>query len=269
MRALSLLSVVGLAAALLTGCGDDTTTPPPSATYLKYKQGATYTYNTYQRDDTNKRIDGSKQVVIWTVLKADTTYQSQGSVAMIAQATYDGSGATVLSRDTIFVQSDGTSGKVSQYDVMGEFFGRVPLAAQYRDSVAKTWSQIGDTKTTGTTSWQTAPEATVNNVMIPLGPTTVSITAFVKMSANHKGAVNSVVPAGTFATAYRTDHTVGIRATAFGSTVLNDSLIAHYEFDNAAGLIRKSLDSKALTLQGTTQVVPGFEMELTAYTVPQ
>lgn len=268
MRALTLLSTIGLAAALLAGCGDDDgNTNTTVNNYLQYKQGATYTYNSYQRDENNTRLDASKQVVIWTVIKADTTYQSRGSVAVIDEATYDGTGATLVSRDTIYVQSSGT-GEVYQYDVVGEFFGRVPPAAPYRDSVPESWSKIGDTKLTSTTeTWHSAPEVTINNIQAPGIP--VAITAFVKMDAMHKGVVAMTTPAGSFAKAYSTDHVVGLRANALGSPVLNDSLKVHYAFDIKAGMINKALDSKTLTL-GTQQLpVPGFEMELVSYTVPQ
>ena len=88
LRSFAPLALVAALVAGCAGCSDDGNTDTTVNTNLKYKQGATYTYHMYQRDSSNARISGSKNVVVWTVLQTDASYQGKNGVAKIEEALY-------------------------------------------------------------------------------------------------------------------------------------------------------------------------------------
>ncbi len=266
-RFLSLTAVVAVAALTFIGCGDSGPSEPVN-TYLTFKVGDQFTYNYYSRDASNQRLDASKQVRKWSVLRTDLTYNGRTTATEIEEQVFDATGTVLAYRDTLYISSTG-QGKVEQYDIIGNFLALIPFAAAYRDSVAPTWVQIGDVKTTGALTWVALPTIQVNNVQVPVGPTTISVNIQLTMNASHKGKISVTTPAATFTNNFATDHSLKFTVLSAGIPLLTDSLQAHYDIDTKGGITKNSADSKTITLSGSTIDVPGYEMELVSYTRAQ
>lgn len=266
-RILSLTATVVVVALTFVGCGDDGPSEPVN-TYLTFKVGDQFTYNYYQRDSSNQRVDASKQVRKWTVLRTDLSYNGRTTATEVEEQVFDATGTTLAYRDTLYFSSTG-QGKVEQYDIVGNFLALIPFAAAYRDSVAPTWVQIGDVKTTGALSWVSLPTIQVNNVQVPVGPSTISVNIQLTMNASHKGKINVTTPAETFTNNFRTDHSLKFTVLSAGIPLLTDSLQTHYDVDTKGGVTKNSADSRSITFSGSTVDIPGYEMELVSYTRAQ
>jgi hypothetical protein len=251
---LQTLLILGVAAVTMVGCSSSPTQTTVNI-FLQYKKGDVFTYHYYQRDNANQRVAASKQVRRWTVLKTDTAVDSRINVIAIDEAIYDGTGATLTGRDTLYFTSQ-ADGRVEQYDIIRNLMALIPVVADYRDSISSEWVRIGDTKATQATTWESLPGGiTVNNVDIPVvGKTSITLT----MKAVHKGRHDTVSTAGSFTNNYRTNHTL-----TFTASILTDSLSAHYDIDTQGGVVYQSADSKVIAALGL-QVI-GFDMELISY----
>ncbi len=255
---LQTLLILVVAAVTMVGCADSPTQTTVNI-YLQYKKGDTFTYNYYTRDSTNQRIQSSKQVRTWTVLKTDTAVDSRINVIAVDEKIFDAAGTTQTGGDTLYFTSQ-ADGRVEQYDIIRNLMALIPVVANYRDSISSEWVRIGDTKTAQATTWESLPGGlTVNNVDIPLvGKTSITLT----MNAAHQGRHDTTSMAGSFTNNYRTNHTL-----TFKASILTDSLIAHYDIDTKGGVVYQSADSKMIAALGLQ--VAGFDMELVSYTRAQ
>lgn len=257
-----------LASIVMIGCSDEKTVDPPvvDSSYIKFKANDSFTFNYYERDAQNARIDASKQVKVWTVLSINQTIGDEragtvrGGVAVIREVTYDGTGTTPMGTpDTFYIHAT-SEGEVAQYNLLRSVVKRIPGGEIFLDSVPAKWILIGDTKKNGAATWDAIEGGRITNAVAILTiPTTVTLA----MNATHEGKVTSTVPKGTYTDAYRTDHKMIITTE---SSVFNskDTLNISYELNAKDGILRQSLRS-ALILSGSQQI-PGFEMELVSAT---
>jgi hypothetical protein len=174
--------------------------------------------------------------------------------------TYQSDGVTAVGAADTFEFHSATDGKFSQFNLLKAVVKRIPSADAFLGDVPERWVQVGDTKTTGTTTWQSIEGGPVTDTVVILSQQTV-----VKLSipATHKGKQSITVPSGTYANSYHTDHKVLIDVK---STLLNasDTLSLSYDIAPAIGVVRQSLGSR--TFSATAQQVPGFDMELVSIT---
>jgi hypothetical protein len=254
----------------VAGCSSGNTVAPiEGSQYLKYGKGDMMTYEVYDRDAANARVDASKSIRVWTVLDTGITYQNKSGVARIEEINYQADGTTETSRDTIYVLS-GEDGKVYQYNLLGSMVARISVAKDFADSVPKSWVWIGDIKDTGPLSWLSA-----GTVQFNMTVQTITAKATVSMNASHVGKKSVTVNDSTFANAFHTDHTLLVSATPVsgGTTqLLNDSLAIHYDIDITAGIVKQTMDSKSVSVTAPGVPIPipvpvtGFEMNLKSYT---
>ncbi len=253
-----------IAAALVAGCSDDgTSNPPPTpadTTYMKYDTGSTYTYNYYERDASNQRVEATKQVKVWKVLKINQTTGERGGVTVIQEVSYDGTGTTPTGAvDTFYVQST-SEGEVSQYNLLRSVVKRIPGGEIFLDSVPPKWILIGNTKRPTAGTWDAIDGGKIiNTVAIATIPTTVTLA----MNAAHAGKQSVTVPKETIADSYHTDHKMVITTE---SAVFNskDTFNISYDVSPKYGIVRQVL--KSATFLNGSQTIPGFEMELVAVT---
>ncbi len=268
------------------GCGDDPVTPDDGGVInvsFQLKTGDKFTYDYYDRDEQNARVDDSKKVVVWTVLRTDVTLEGKSGASEIQQITYEADGTTPTDTTTIYLLTN-SQGQVLQYNllqtVLAEFSGSVdlgPVIAQLPNA----WIQVSDTKSPSAISWS-FPDIfqTVQDVDIA-GLTTLDITLLMSVKSNHKGRMSVTVPAGTYATAYVTDHETPttiksaedkeippLISIKSGDELIQDAATLHYAVDVEAGILSMSMDSKSTTLIPVSLPYPitGFEMELTSFT---
>lgn len=264
---LSLAATVIVVALTFVGCGDDGPSEPVN-TYLVFKVGDQFTYSFYQRDSTNQRVDASKQVRKWSVLRTDITVNGRSTATEVEEQVFDATGTTLAYRDTLYFSSTG-QGKVEQYDIIGNLLALIPFAATYRDSVSPTWVQIGDVKTSGALTWVSLPQIQVNNIDIP--GTSFKAVITLSMNASHKGRIALTTTAGSFTNNFKTDHSLKFVISSLGVPVVTDSIQAHYNIDTKGGITRNDVDSRTFTVPGIADPVniPGYEMELVSYTRAQ
>lgn len=275
----ALFMVVGV-----IGCGDDPATPDDGGVInlsFQLKTGDKYTYDYYDRDEQNARVDDSKKVVVWTVLRTDVTLEGKSGAAEIQQITYEADGTTAIDTTTIYLLTNG-QGQVLQYNllqtVLAQFSGSVdlsPVIAQLPNA----WIQVSDTKSPSPISWS-FPDIlqTVQDVDLA-GLATLDISLLMSVKSSHKGRMSVTVPAGTYATAYVTDHETPTTIKAAedkdippviniksGDELIQDAATLHYAVDIEAGILSMSMDSKSTTLIPVSLPYPvtGFEMELTS-----
>ncbi len=274
------LILFGLAIAtvstLLVSCSSDNTiTANPSFAYAK---GEVYTYDYYQRNIDNQRVDSTKRKRTWTVLQTDATAAmgapaGQQNVTMIKDDLYNEDGTTIASTDTIFVSAQ-EDGEFYEYDMLGVAASRFDsqLLDTALSQIPKQWSKIGSTRDASALSW-TSAASFLDSVFIPVGATTLSGTIEGSARADHKGKTDIAVPNGDYPTAYATDHSIMITATVSAFTAIDDSLKMHVALDLNDGLLMQSMDSKNVPINipgipGIPDSAPviGFDMELVSIT---
>jgi len=277
---LILLLIPCLLAVGVVACGDD----PGSAQLnqdFTFRANDKFTYDYYQKDSNNVRDDASKQVVVWTVLRVGLDTLNKPDVAEIEEVRYDATGTTEEGRSKIYMKTN-TDGAVLVYDLVGtvlnRFSGGVDLTP-YLDQVSKDWVTIGSTKDANArvlANVFTPISKTLNNVVIPpLDPFDVRLEVDVR--ADHKGAMEITVPAGTYEKAYATDTKVFVGMSNVdpiivasvpvpaGTTIVDDSVNIRYEIDINAGVLRQESDSKQFLAAGFfPTLISGYQMELTA-----
>ncbi len=280
-RRLSLLILPCLLAVGFAACGDDDPPLTPINENFEFRAGDKFTYNYYDRDSANARLATSKQVYVWTVLRTGLDTLSRKDVAEIEEVRFDATGQTETGRSKIYMKIN-VDGALLAYDLvgtaLGRFSGSVDLSS-YLDQVPKDWVTVGSTNDANArvlANVYTPLSITLNNVVIPpIDPFDITLKTDVR--ADHLGAMEVTVPAGTYTKAYVTDTKVFVDMTnkdAFmasgfpipaGTQIINDSVRFRFEFDIDAGMISQASDSKAIVAAGLfPTLINGYEMELTA-----
>ena len=270
----------------MIGCGDDdgpTITVNPT---LKFNAGDKYTYNYYERDSTNARVESSKQVVVWTVLESELSTLGENGVAKIEEVRFEADGTTEISRSTVYLAID--LGELSQYnlfkDVVKRFSTDQVDLSTYVGDVPDTWVIVNSTKDANARILQSNSNfftKTITDVTVPLpglpDPLVFDATMQLGYEANQIGKMPVTVPEGTYENAFSTDDQVyvtiknkddiplPIGTLPANSNIIKDSVTFHYDVDVESGILRQTMDSKTiLVAQQLPQVINGFEMEMTA-----
>lgn len=228
--------------------------------------GDTATFVFTDRDSLNQPVASSRKRKMWVVAEAGLSLYGKVGVSRIIETTYDMAGG-VIETDTLYQQTD-TDGSVYVYDYLRLLLGRVVDGAAFDSALPALWVKITNVNLTGGATWNSLPvdSQVVKNITTSGLPTALDITF--RLAGAHKGTQSSTVPAGTFATAVRTDHALKliVKPSSLPITAVNDSLIIHCDAEVASGILRQTLDSKTLVAKvlTVTQTLPvaGFEMEL-------
>jgi hypothetical protein len=264
MKKLSMLALAGALTFAIVGCGSDPVSVEVNK-FLEFKKGDVFTYDVYDLDQNQARVDSTRTVRIWTVDTTGLTFESKVNVTRVFEVNYKADGVTELNRDTIYLQTD-QQGLVWQYDVFGSILKRIPGAEAAAEQLTPQWVWIGDVKTSGARTWPSLPTVAGQNVTI----LSIPISLQYSMDASHVGKESVTVAAGTY-NAFVTDHTVNVKGTepGTGTVMLDDSMMLHYSIDINGGIVRETLDSKSVHISSPLsfdQPVPGFDMELVAVT---
>ncbi|MCB0714339.1 MAG: hypothetical protein KDD67_18580 [Ignavibacteriae bacterium] len=278
IRKTLLLLVPVIIATAMVGCGDDNPTVSVNPV-LKFTSGDKFTYNYYERDENDARVESSKQVVVWTVLRSGLDTLSENGVVEIQEVRFEADGTTEKSRSKIYFAID--QGELSQYNlfqtVLERFSGQVDLSS-YIGDLPNTWVKVNSTKDASARVLQSNSNIvsqTLKDVMV----LTLVFDAKLKLGINsqHLGKVEVTAPTKTYSAAYATDNWVNVNATnpeeisvppitiPANSNIINDSVLIHYDVDITDGILRQTMGSKTVMVAGTvSQPINGYEMELTA-----
>lgn len=273
----ALAVVVALGA---VGCSkDDTTSPVNTNSTIEFKQNDQFKYAYYDRDSvTDQRIDSTRMVKQWTVLKTGLTVAARSGVSMIEETTFSDQAGTIPAvKDTFYFQATASgNGDVLQYDALGAVISRFLAAANYADSIPKAWVKVSDTKATIAESWNSLFAGTLDAAVTVTVPSVGEIPVSVKiaMTANHKGTQATTVAAGSYPAAFHTDHQIIVTGTSTDGLIelVRDTLSLSYDVDIKGGILRQVLHSGKFTPQGSLATfVPskkllGFELELISVT---
>lgn len=268
MKNLSMLALAGALTFGIVGCGSDPVSVEVNK-YVEFKKGDKFTYNVYDLDQDQNRVDSTKTVRVWTVDTTGLTYESKVNVTRVFEVNYKADGVTELNRDTVYLQAD-QQGTVWQYDVFGNILRRIPGAEDAAAQLPKEWVWIGDVKTSSARTWPSLATVGGQNISI-IG---IAVVLEYSMDASHIGKQSVTVPAGTYSS-FATDHSVHVKGTdpSGGGTILDDSMLLHYNIDIEGGIVREKLDSKTVAISYASiqldEAVPGFDMELVAVTRAQ
>ncbi len=269
MKNLSMLALAGLVTVGISACGSDPVAVEVNK-YVELKKGDKFTYDTYDLDASQQRVAASKGVRTWTVEETGLTFEGKQGVSRILEVNYGADGTTEISKDTVYIASNG-QGQIFQYDVFGNIIGRIAAAAAAANDIPKSWIQIGDVKSSGSLTWLSSGGPTVKNLTV-MG---LAVQMTLEMTAKHQGKKTVTVPAGTYASAFLTDHAVSVLAKdpSTNAVILNDSMMVHYNIDVNLGIVKQTLDSKTVKLMtplgAIDQPLAGFEMELKSTTKAQ
>ena len=263
----------------MTGCGDDEGDPPGITVnpVLKFTAGDKFTYNYYERDESGARVESSKEVVVWTVLRSGLDTLGQNEVVEIQETRYDASGVTVTDSSKIYYSI--YQGELSQYNlfqtVIARFGGQADLSAYVKD-LNNSWVTVNSTKDANARVLQSNSNI-INQTLQNFTVAGFQFDLKLKLGINsqHQGRGELTVPTKTYSTAYSTDDWVYVNATNVdaipalslpaNSTIINDSVLIHYDVDVNDGILRQTMDSKKVSVGGfIEQPVNGYEMELTA-----
>lgn len=268
-------------------CGDDPVEPDDGGTVnlsFKFKAGDTFTYDYYDRDENNDPDQDSKKVIVWTVLNTDVSIGGRSGVAEIQQIRYEADAVTAIDTSTVYFLTN-SQAQVLQYNlfqnILTQFSGSVDLSTVI-SQISDNWIQVGDTKSPSALTWDfSGIVKTIQDVSVA-GVIELDIKVEMSVNSSHKGRESVTVPAGTYASAYVTDHEVPTVITAAedkeltlppvsienGDVLIQDAADLHYAIDIEAGIVSMSMDSHATTLVPVQAPYPinGFEMNLTSYT---
>ncbi len=265
-RAFALVTLIAVG---IVGCSSGS--PSDNTTdvnqFLEFKTGDKFTYNSYDRDASNQRVESSKEVVVWTVLRSGLDTLGKSEVAEIEAVTYETDGTTEKGRTKLYFSANG-QGHLFQYNLIQSVVGRFDneTVQALIDSIPDAWIQISDTKTTVDDSWSYAGAGNIKK-SISIGDFQGQMT--LDVNSYHNGKVTTSVEAGEFTKTVNTDNNVTLHVTAASLTAVSDSMSVHFDVDIDGGILKESLDSKTITvtiLQATEYEVNGFEMELVSVT---
>ncbi len=230
-------------------------------------KGDTATFNYRDRDTMNNVVPGSERKRTWIVDEAGLSLYGKTNVSRVYQRTYDASGTTVATTDTLYLVTE-TDGSVYQYDYLRVLLSRVSDGGSFSASLPALWVKLTNVNLTTAATWSSLPvdSQVVKNVTPPGIPTSLDVTF--RLAGTHRGAQSATVPAGTYAGAVHTDHALKlvVKLSTLPITALTDSLMIHCDAAANDGVLRLALDSKTLVANvlTATQALPvsGFEMEL-------
>ena len=270
----------------MIGCSDDTPTISVNPT-LKFTEGDEFTYDYYDRNETNVRLDASKQVVVWTALRTDLDTLNRRGVTEFEEVRYEADGTTEISRSKFYMIAD-EQGKLLFHNlpqVMMSLFQTVRLnLSSLIDEIPDTWTQISDTKSPSPLTWsRTQSKGVVENATITFNgiPITTDIEMQIGVDSEHAGRVSTTVTAGTYDRAFSTTTHVLVKLIAAsdiaidappitipkGQVIVDDSLSIEYHVDLEAGILQQIIDSETVkTIYHLNVPVNGSEMELTSFT---
>ena len=272
----------------MIGCSDDTPTISVNPT-LKFTEGDEFTYDYYDRDETNVRLDAPKQIVVWTALRTDLDTLNRRGVTEFEEVRYEADGTTEISRSKFYMIAD-EQGKLLFHNlpqVMMSLFQTDALnLSSLIDEVPDTWTQISDTKSPSPLTWsRTQSKGVVENAAIAFKgiPITADIDMEIGVNSEHAGRVSTAVTAGTYEASFSTTTYVLVNLTAAsdiiipipispitipkGQVIVDDSLSIEYHVDLEAGILQQIIDSKTVKASNVLDVpVNGSEMELTSFT---
>lgn len=230
--------------------------------------GDTATFNYYDRDSVNQRVTASQMTRTWTPLAVGMNVFGKTNVTLIKQETRTLAGS-VVAVDSVYMLFD-ADGSVYQYDLLRMLLSRTSSGTSFSDKLEPLWVKISNVNKTGNDTWKSfgSDSQEVKNLTVDGIPLAVDLTF--RMNAAHRGTHALTVPAGNYADAVHTDHTVGlmVKPSSLPVTALNDSLMVRMDLSPRDGVIREVFESKTLVAKvlTATQELPvtGFEMELTA-----
>ncbi|MEP7219521.1 MAG: hypothetical protein ABI876_11430, partial [Bacteroidota bacterium] len=234
-------------------------------TVTSFKLGDTITYDYYDRDSANTRMQDTKRKQTWTVVETGLAFQGKTNVTKVIEVGYTTGGTSEFSRDTIYIQK-GDDGSVYEYDLIRKMILHVQGGEAFVPAVPPRWVRMTSTsQSSATWSGIEGDSIALNNVAIAgVG----NIDLLMRLGVTHKGTQSATVPAGTYGDALHTDHSLKMDAkvTGFGLKVLNDSLAGHVDYSAKDGVLRQSLESRSLVAsvigQSYILTVVGYDMEL-------
>lgn len=285
-RSFAALATLAIFSIVMIGCGEDDTPTVQVNQYLKFNVGDQFTYNYYDRDPSNARVDSTKKVLVWTVLQTDINFENRDVVTEIQQIKFEADGTTPIDTTMVYFVANG-QGQLQQYNllqmVVGQFSSETlnlqPVIAQ----IPNTWIQVSDTKSPSALNWNASNllDLSLNDVEVA-GGETLDAKLQMGVNSNHKGKVTTTVEAGTYDDAFITDHLVpttilgnedktigGVIEVTKGSPIIRDTMALHYAVSISGGILSQTMDSKTtaiVPLPLLTYPIPGFEMELTSVT---
>ncbi|MDB5036283.1 MAG: hypothetical protein JWQ98_3524 [Chlorobi bacterium] len=235
------------------------------STVTSFKLGDTITYDYYDRDSTNTRMQDSKRKQTWTVAETGLSFQGKTNVTKVIEVNYTTSGASEFSRDTIYLQK-GDDGSVYEYDLIHKMILHVQGGDAFAAAVTPRWVRMTSTSQSSAT-WSGIEGDSIALTNVPIAGVG-NIDLLMRLAVSHKGTQSATVPAGTYGDATHTDHSLKIDAkvTGLGLKVLSDSLAGHIDYSAKDGVLRQSLESRMLVASvfGTSYIltVDGYDMEL-------
>ncbi|MEO5931410.1 MAG: hypothetical protein ABIR47_15865 [Candidatus Kapaibacterium sp.] len=236
------------------------------STVTSFKLGDTITYDYYDRDSSNTRLQDTKRKQTWTVVETGLSFQGKTNVTKVIEVGYTTGGTSEFNRDTIYLQK-GDDGSVYEYDLIRKMILHVQGGEAFAPAIESRWVRMTSTsQSSATWSGITGDSIVLKNVPVAGAPANVDLT--LRLAVTHKGTQSATVPAGTYSDAVHTDHSLKIDAkvTGFGLKVLDDSLAGHVDYSAKDGVLRQSLESRSLVAsvlgQSYTLTVVGYDMEL-------